>query len=450
MDNNPFRRSRHADLLPNPFDTPDRLSIHSVATSRFSQIGVSRPRKERKFKPTVLEGTYERPWLKKGTSQRIWDPIILIVFVLIGLATAAYIVYLGWISVENPDYCIVFSDDFSQGIRKEDWNWMQEVGGFGTGSFDWTTDDSRNAYADETGLHIVPTLTTETFNITNDQLLDKYTLNLTETGTCSTRTDSDCAVVSNITTGAIINPIRSARLTTQGKHTIRYGKVEVVAKLPKGDWIWPAIWMMPDNSSYGVWPRSGEIDIMESRGNNRSYSGGRAEVMGTLHWGPSTQLDAYHRTTESKKLRHGDFSDDFHIFGVEWSDSYIYMYIDNRLTQSLYVPFGASYSSLFHRGQFENTGDNPWNSSNSETLNAPFDQEFYLILNVAVGSSGGFFSDEAFNYKPWVDYSATAARSFWGAKDTWLPTWGEGDQRGMTVKSVTMWKRGACGSSGDN
>ena len=53
----------------------------------------------------------------------------------------------------------------------------------------------------------------------------------------------------------------SARLTTKGSHSIRFGKVEVVAKLPRGDWLWPAIWMAPLNSVYGPWPLSGEIDV---------------------------------------------------------------------------------------------------------------------------------------------------------------------------------------------
>jgi len=117
-----------------------------------------------------------------------------------------------------------------------------EVGGFGTGEFDWTTSDGDNAYTDEQGLHIVPTITTEVTNITNAQLLNGYTLNLTADGICSSNYLSDCVAVSNSTNGTIINPVRSARLTTQGKHNITYGKVEVVAKVPRGDWLWPAIW----------------------------------------------------------------------------------------------------------------------------------------------------------------------------------------------------------------
>ena len=80
--------------------------------------------------------------------------------------------------------------------------------------------------------------------------------------------------------------MRSARLTTQGAKSIQYGRVEVVAKVPKGDWLWPAIWMMPEESKYGIWPLSGEIDIMESRGNARGYrNGGRETVSSTIHWG---------------------------------------------------------------------------------------------------------------------------------------------------------------------
>jgi beta-glucanase (GH16 family) len=88
--------------------------------------------------------------------------------------------------------------------------------------------------------------------------------------------------MSNETALTIINPVRSARLTTQGRQTLKYGKVEVVAKLPKGDWLWPAIWMMPQDSIYGVWPQSGEIDIMESRGNDPSSSIGRNLVSNVL------------------------------------------------------------------------------------------------------------------------------------------------------------------------
>ncbi|KAK6068054.1 beta-1,3-glucan-binding protein [Seiridium cupressi] len=97
-------------------------------------------------------------------------------------------------------------------------------------------------------------------------------------------------------------------------------------------------------------------------------------------------------------MKHGDYSDGFHTYGLEWSENYLYTYVDNRLVQSLYVPFGASYGSMYERGGY--TTQNPWFESTSSTKNAPFDQAFYLILNVAVGSTSNYFPDEI-GSKPW-------------------------------------------------
>jgi hypothetical protein len=110
------------------------------------------------------------------------------------------------------------------------------------GSFDWTTDDPTNSYVSSNGLHIVPTLTTETTNITADQIYDGYSINLLADGTCTSPDIGQCARSSNATNGTVINPVRSARLTTAGKVAIKYGRVEIVAKMPKGNWLWPSIW----------------------------------------------------------------------------------------------------------------------------------------------------------------------------------------------------------------
>jgi len=87
--------------------------------------------------------------------------------------------------------------------------------------------------------------------------------------------------------GNYINPVRSVRLRSVNALNFKYGRVEVRAKLPKGDWMWPAIWLLPSYNSYGTWPASGEIDIMESRGNDATCSAGGVNRFGsTLHWGP--------------------------------------------------------------------------------------------------------------------------------------------------------------------
>jgi hypothetical protein len=83
----------------------------------------------------------------------------------------------------------------------------------------------------------------------------------------------------------------------------------------------------------------------------------------------------------------------------------------------------------------------PWTTSDQR--NTPFDQEFYLILNVAVGGTNGYFPDGVGN-KPWADGSPTAPLEFWQAKDAWLPTWGKGAERGMTVSNVKFYREGKC------
>jgi Glycosyl hydrolases family 16 len=143
---------------------------------------------------------------------------------------------------------LVFEDDFSNGISDSDWNYEIETGGYGVGSFEWTTSDSTNVYTDENGLHIVPTLTINSTDITTAELFNGYTLNLTSQGICSATDAGNCVKVSNSTLQTMINPVRSARITTQGKHNITYGKVEVTAKLPRGDWLWPAIWYVAQPS----------------------------------------------------------------------------------------------------------------------------------------------------------------------------------------------------------
>lgn len=135
---------------------------------------------------------------------------------------------------------MVLEDNFN-GIDRNTWNFEIQRGGFGSGTFEWTTDDPKNAYTDAEGLHIVPTLTTESTDITKAQLLDNFVLNLTTSKVCTTKGIDECSIRSNKTAGTIINPVRSARLSTKGKKSIRYGRVEVVAKMPQGNWLWPAI-----------------------------------------------------------------------------------------------------------------------------------------------------------------------------------------------------------------
>lgn len=203
---------------------------------------------------------------------------------------------------------------------------------------------------------------------------------------------------------------------------------------------------MPEADTYGSWPASGEIDIMESRGNGVLYpKGGKDVYSSTLHWGkqkpriettselmgltsksgPSAQTDAYWRTNAGRALRRTDYTKAFHTFGLEWSEKYLFTYIDSRLQQVLYVDFHKE--DMWTKGEFtqktENQTllENPWvnakrggkDKGNGNGNNAPFDQKFFLILNVAVGSRNGWFLDGVGD-KPWVDAGNSAGDFYRG------------------------------------
>jgi beta-glucanase (GH16 family) len=173
-------------------------------------------------------------------------------------------------------------------------------------------------------------------------ILFSYTVNLTTSGGCTyinkpatLDARQPCAAVSNSTKGQIINPVRSARLTTAGKKTIKYGRVEVLAKMPKGDWMWPAIWMMPQDNTYGDWPRSGEIDIAESRGNDaQTYPLGNNIVSSSMHWGTASVNDRWRMSTGEWGGKRTKYSDDYHVYGLEWSEKYLFTWLDGRLRVS--------------------------------------------------------------------------------------------------------------------
>ncbi|WPX08917.1 carbohydrate binding domain-containing protein [Anaerocellum danielii] len=177
------------------------------------------------------------------------------------------------------------------------------------------------------------------------------------------------------------SPYTSAKLTTQGKFAFTYGRVEVKAKLPEGQGVWPAIWMMPEDLNiYGGWPACGEIDIMELLGQEPN------KVYGTIHYGnPHTYHGGNYTLPDGKK-----FSDDFHIFALEWEPGEIRWYVDDVLYYKTSDWFSRSSNEAF-----------------DYTYPAPFDREFYLILNVAVGGNWPGYPPENADYFPQrmeVDY----------------------------------------------
>ena len=243
------------------------------------------------FQSTRLKGEIYKPWLEKRDPAQRWARWITLASIIIGFAVAGVICYDGYASVPSlGKTCLVLHDDFSSGTINTDY-WTREVrlDGYGHGEFEWTTASDNNSFVQDNTLYLVPTLTSD--HIGADNVYSGYTLNLTADGTCTSTNVSQCVAVSNSSRLTVINPVMSARLTTRNSVSLKYGKVEVRARFPTGDWLWPSITLMPLNDTYGAWPRSGQIDILTGRGNNASYENrGVDYAQSDLHWGEPTHF----------------------------------------------------------------------------------------------------------------------------------------------------------------
>jgi len=162
----------------------------------------------------------------------------------------------------------------------------------------------------------------------------------------------------------------SARLTTKNKGDWTYGRIEVRAKIPGGQGVWPAIWMMPTDSVYGSWAASGEIDIMEAvnlgtTSTDRTY--------GTLHYGG---IAPRNQQSGTNMLHATDPTADFHTYAIEWAEGEIRWYVDNR-------HFATQTSDGWYAEPLSGTTGQPVPLVNGQ----PFDRNFHLLLNVAIGGN---------------------------------------------------------------
>lgn len=235
------------------------------------------------------------------------------------------------------DWKLVWSDEFDgpdgSAIDPTKWSFNVGGGGWGNGELQYYTDRTDNAYIKDGALVI-------------KAQKEEYKRRL----------------------------YTSARLVTRGKGDWLYGRFEVRARLPYGQGIWPAIWMLPTDVEYGGWPASGEIDIIELVGHEP------ARVHGTLHYGRPHKY-----TGDHYDLADGTFADDYHVFVLEWEPGEIRWYVD---------------------GYHYQTQTEWFTSSSKGSQFAPFDKRFHLLMNVAVGGAWPQYPDETtvFPQYMYVDY----------------------------------------------
>lgn len=241
---------------------------------------------------------------------------------------------------EDLEYQLVWSDEFDgNSLDTDKWSYQLGTGaqfglvGWGNNELQYYTDREDNIFVSDGMLHIVAK--EERFNHMD------YT---------------------------------SARIRTINKGDWQFGRIEIKAKLPEGQGIWPAIWMLPTDEVSGGWPQSGEIDIMELVGHEPNV------VHGTVHYGPKWPNNRWQGNTYT--LSDGSkFSDNFHVFSIEWVNDEMNWFVD-----------GEKYHTITP----ESLSPHPY----------PFNERFHLLINLAVGGNwpGDPDSNTEFPQTMLVDY----------------------------------------------
>ena len=157
----------------------------------------------------------------------------------------------------------------------------------------------------------------------------------------------------------------SGRINTKAKASSLYGKIEARMSLPSGAGTWPAFWMMPEVNTYGNWPSSGEIDIMEHIGSDPTM------ISMAVH---TKDNNGSKGNNWYKRVYPGNVENQFHTYGIEWEQDAIRFYIDSVKQTTLWRNLSGTYTT--------------W----------PFDKSFYVILNLAIGGKmGGAVNDAIFD-----------------------------------------------------
>lgn len=234
---------------------------------------------------------------------------------------------------DYPGYALVWHDEFN-GSALDVHNWNYETGGSGWGNHELENYTSRPQNVFLSAGHLVIEARKEDYGGSH------YT---------------------------------SARITTQGKRTFTYGRIDIRAKLPVASGMWPALWMLGSNITKVSWPACGEIDIMELIGKNPR------QVVGSFHWKKADGTEGTLNNTRS--LSSGDFSRQFHVFSLLWSHDSLQILVDD-------TPYVRASRADLTDGTY------------------PFDSPFFFIFNVAVGGDWPGPPDHStvFPQRMFVDY----------------------------------------------
>lgn len=270
-------------------------------------------------------------------------------------------------SIDAGVWQLVWNDEF-EGDRLDPDKWIHEVNCWGGGNSELQcyTDRNANSYVQDGSLFLVARQETYRGSPVSEIHPD-YSAD-------------DVSATRHFT---------SARLSTRFKGDWRYGRIEVNARMPQGQGIWPAIWMLPTDNTYGPWPLSGEIDIFEGINLNASHGN---EMHGTLHFGG---LSPANKQSGTRYLPGKNIWEHAHTYAIEWEEGEIRWYVDD-----------THFATQTQDGWFTQYQDGDEQQLRIAKGAAPFDQKFHLLLNIAVGGHwpGPPNADTRFPQTMEVDY----------------------------------------------
>jgi len=258
---------------------------------------------------------------------------------------------VGFINCEN--YTLVWSDEFD-GPNLDLTKWDFEINCWGGGNLEKQcyVKDPSTLWIEDGELRIHPVYYPENYTGSMEG--------------CTNNNEDSCGWS---------QPVTSARIRTLYSSSWKFGKFEFRAKLPVGDFLWPAIWMLPTDNVYGSWAASGEIDIVEFRSQEQNV------LWNTLHHGGAWPNNTHTGTGPVPYSL--NFTEDFHVFTLEWTPEYMSWFVDDE----------EIYEISLNRSWYSGKGPDPYTGPFQ-----PFDQDFHIIMNLAI--SGNFFLPEYPSFDP--------------------------------------------------
>ncbi|XP_014468635.1 PREDICTED: beta-1,3-glucan-binding protein-like isoform X2 [Dinoponera quadriceps] len=265
-------------------------------------------------------------------------------------------------------------------------------------------------------------------------LEDSYGENATAYGRlrlngCTSNNDLECT--RRALSYSILPPIISARLTTKNSFAFRYGKIEVRAKFPHGDWLYPEMWLEPKYSTYGQHYMSGRVLLGQTRGNDYLVDASDPSMIYD-----NRRLDFGVRVGASPHIQEKLVSK-INAFGPRWSQ-------DFHVFTTLWGNNGFTFSVDGEKVGYVRPGPMGWVPGAYQGKNtAPFDQEFYITLGVGTGGvrvfPDGTKSEE--RPKPWSNMDPKSMLRFWNAREQWLPSWrrNNGEKTTFVIDYIRVW-----------